>query len=82
LPFDFDEVLALAAPTPVLLVAPTLDRYARIADVRREVEASQGIYRLLGAENALQFETPFDINRFPRRLQERAFDWILQTSAR
>ncbi len=81
-PFDFDEVLALAAPTPVLLVAPTLDRYARIADVRREVEASKGIYRLLGAEDALQFETPFDINRFPRRLQEHAWDWIQQTATR
>lgn len=75
-PFDFDEVLALAAPTPVLLVAPTLDRYARIADVRREVEASRKVYDLLGHGDALQFESPVDINRFPHGLQERAFDWI------
>lgn len=75
-PFDFDEVLALAAPTPVLLVAPTLDRYARIADVRREVEASRKVYDLLGHGDALQFESPVDINRFPHGLQEHAFDWI------
>ena len=75
-PFDFNEVLALIAPKPVLLVAPTLDRYARVPDVKREVEASKGIYSLLGHSQALEFETPMDINRFPRSLQERAFDWV------
>ncbi|MGC1869602.1 MAG: alpha/beta fold hydrolase [Acidobacteriaceae bacterium] len=77
-PFDFDEVLASVAPKPTLVVAPTLDRYARIADVQREVEASKNIYRLLGKPQALQFETPVDINRFPQRTQERAFDWLSQ----
>jgi pimeloyl-ACP methyl ester carboxylesterase len=75
-PFDFDEVLALIAPKPVLLVAPTLDRYARLADVRREVETSKRVYDLLGHAEALQFETPMDINRFSRTIQERAFDWL------
>lgn len=75
-PFDFDEVLALIAPKPVLLVAPTLDRYARLADVRREVEMSKKVYDLLGDPEALQFETPIDINRFPRNIQERVFDWL------
>ncbi|MEO6828571.1 MAG: alpha/beta fold hydrolase, partial [Acidobacteriaceae bacterium] len=75
-PFDFDEVLALIAPKPVLLIAPELDRYARVSDVRREVEGSRKVYNLLGHPEALQFETPMDVNRFPRRMQERAFDWI------
>jgi pimeloyl-ACP methyl ester carboxylesterase len=75
-PFDFDEVVALIAPRPVLLVAPKLDRYARVADVRREVEGSRKIYDLLGRGEALQFETPMDFNRFPRSMQEHAFDWI------
>jgi dienelactone hydrolase len=79
LPFDFDEVLALAAPKPVLLIAPTLDRYARVADVRREVAESAKVYRLLGRERALQFETPLEINRFAHAQQERAFDWIAET---
>ncbi|MEJ2009304.1 MAG: alpha/beta fold hydrolase [Acidobacteriota bacterium] len=75
-PFDFDEVLALIAPKPVLLVAPELDRYARVADVKREVKSSRKVYDLLGHAEALQFETPMDINRFPRSLQEHVFDWI------
>jgi pimeloyl-ACP methyl ester carboxylesterase len=76
LPVDYDEVLALAAPRPVLVVAPTRDRYAPVEDVRRVVEASRGVYRQLGREGALELDTPVDINRFSRKTQERVFDWL------
>jgi dienelactone hydrolase len=76
LPLDYDEVLALAAPRPVLVVAPTRDRYAPVEDVRRVVEASRGVYRQLGREDALELDTPVDINRFSRKTQERVFDWL------
>ena len=77
-PFDFDEILATVAPKPAMVVAPTLDRYARIADVRREVEASQKIYALLGHPEALTFETPLDINRFAHATQESAVEWLVR----
>lgn len=76
LPLDFDEVLAMAAPRPVLVVAPKHDRYARIGDVRRAVESSRAVYRLLGAEGALTLDTPEDFNGFPRATQQRVFDWL------
>jgi pimeloyl-ACP methyl ester carboxylesterase len=66
LPFDFDDALALAASRPVLLIAPTLDRYARIADVRAEVEPIKGV----------TLETPVDFNRFGRVFQARVADWL------
>ncbi len=75
-PFDFDEVLALVAPRSALVIAPELDRYQRVTDVRREVEGSRKIYDLLGHPGALQFETPMDVNRFPLSMQEHVFDWI------
>lgn len=75
-PFDFDEVLAAVAPKPALVVAPTLDRYARLADVEQEVDAAGKIYALLGHAEALQFETPLDINRFAHGTQERAYNWL------
>ena len=68
LPFDFDEPLALAASRPVLLVAPTLDRYARIDDVRATVGAVPGV----------TLETPEDFNRFGRKLQARVLDWLAE----
>jgi pimeloyl-ACP methyl ester carboxylesterase len=76
LPFDFDEALALLAPKPAMIVAPTLDRYAPVADVRAGVEHSRKIYRLLGVESALTLDTPVDFNRFSRNTQQRVFDWI------
>ena len=81
-PFDYDEVVAVIAPRPVMVVAPTLDRYARIADVRRGIEASRKVYRLLGRHEALQFDTPLDFNRFPRKLQESVFDWLARSARR
>ena len=44
--------------------------------VRREVEPCKRIYSLLGHSGALSFETPVDFNRFPRRMQERALEWL------
>jgi pimeloyl-ACP methyl ester carboxylesterase len=76
LPFDYDEVLAAIAPRPALLVAPTLDRYAQVADVRLEVEQARKIYNLLGHENELQLETPLGFNGFPLAMQARVFDWL------
>ncbi len=76
IPFDYDQVLALLAPKPVLIVAPTLDRYAPVEDVRREVDVARSFYRLAGKESALELETPLDFNRFTKERQERMFDWI------
>jgi len=76
LPLDFDEVLASVAPRPALIVAPTLDRYARLEDVRREVEEARRVYEHYGRANALRLETPLEFNRFPERLQEQVFDWL------
>lgn len=79
-PFDYDEVLALAAPKQVLIVAPELDWFAPVADVRREVEESRRVYRLLGQENSLELWTPRDFNRFPRKLQEKVFDYLAKAA--
>ncbi|MNC98620.1 hypothetical protein D3C83_166440 [compost metagenome] len=59
-----------------MIVAPTLDRYAPVEDVRREVEQSRKVYRVLGAETALTLDSPVDFNRFSTRTQERVFDWL------
>ena len=75
-PFDFDEVVALMAPKPALILAPKFDRYARVADVERELEPAKRVYSLLGQSGTLTFETPEDFNRFPRRMQERALEWL------
>jgi dienelactone hydrolase len=78
LPFDYDRVLALVAPRPALIVAPTLDRYVRVEAVRSEVEQARKVYELLGRREALHLETPLDFNRFMVDRQEQVIDWIAQ----
>jgi pimeloyl-ACP methyl ester carboxylesterase len=76
LPFDFDEVLAAIAPRRALIVAPTLDRYAPVADVQFEVEQARKVYARLGNEDALQLQTPLAFNSFSPAMEEAVFDWL------
>ncbi|MGO8787636.1 MAG: alpha/beta fold hydrolase [Terriglobia bacterium] len=78
LPFDFDRVLALVAPRPALIVAPTIDRYTRVEAVRSEVEQARKVYQLLNRDEALRLETPLDFNRFMVDRQEQVINWIAQ----
>jgi hypothetical protein len=57
---------AFASPRPLLLIAPTHDRYARVADVRATVAAVPGV----------TLDTPMDFNRFGRKFQARVLDWL------
>jgi dienelactone hydrolase len=76
LPIDYDEILEVIAPRRVLIVAPTLDRYNPVGDVRRAVEQSRKIYRLWGRGEDLELETPLDFNRFSRETQGQVFSWL------
>ena len=78
LPFDYDRVLALVAPRPALIVAPTLDRYVHVEAVRSEVEQARKVYELLGRRDALRLETPLDFNRFMVDRQKQVINWIAE----
>ncbi len=73
LPVDYDEILAMAAPRPVLIWAPQYDRYAPVEDVRRAVEAARPAW---SGKDVLKLQTPVDFNRFQRSAQQRVFDWL------
>ena len=64
LPTDYDEILAMVAPRPLYMVAPTLDRYHPVEDVRQAVQEVRKVYRLFGREEALTLETPSGFNAF------------------
>lgn len=75
-PLDFDEVLAAVAPRQTLIVAPTLDRYAPLADVQFVVERARKVYARLGKEAALQLQTPVAFNSFTPQMKEAVLDWL------
>jgi len=80
-PYDMDDVLALVAPRPCLVVAPTRDRHADPADVTRCVEAARGAWPAATPES-LTCETPDTINQFQTAMQERALQWLNAVNAR
>ena len=67
LPVDYEDILAAAAPRAVLVVAPTLDRYAPVVDVRRAVES---------AGKHVEIRTPINFNRLPALTLEAVSEWL------
>lgn len=76
LPIDFDEILAAIAPRPVFTIAPLMDRYYPVDDVRSAIAAAGRVYQLFGQESALQLVTPLEFSRFPNVVQKPAYDWL------
>jgi pimeloyl-ACP methyl ester carboxylesterase len=50
LPWDFDEVLALIAPRPLMVVAPQFDQEATVEDVKHCVEEARRVYEFMNPE--------------------------------
>jgi len=62
-PVDFGEIISCIAPRPVLVIAPTLDRYADKSAVEGVMNNARSVYSLYGKENQLIFQQPLEINR-------------------
>ena len=67
LPLDYEELLSAIAPRPVLVVAPTLDRYFPVEDVRKTVAM---------AGSHVEIDTPLDFNRLSPSTLVRVAEWL------
>lgn len=76
LPYDFDEVMALIAPRPVLIVQPQRDRDADPAAVRNAVKRAQKVYGLKSATGKLELQEPDDYGRLTDATQDKAIQWM------
>jgi dienelactone hydrolase len=76
LPYDFDDLVALIAPRPVLIVQPQQDRDADPASVRNTVKRAQKIYTLKGAPDKLKLQEPDDYGRLTDATQTEAIQWM------
>jgi pimeloyl-ACP methyl ester carboxylesterase len=76
IPYDYEDLLAMIAPRPVLVVEPLLDRDATPSDVRDAVEQARQVYALYGARDSLGLMEPWDYNRLPTYLQNEAIEWM------
>lgn len=76
IPYDYDDLLGLIAPRPVLVVQPLLDRGAHPGDVRTAVAQARRVYALYGASDQLALEEPMDYARLPTDTQNRTIRWL------
>ena len=64
IPCDYEEVLALIAPRPALIITPGIDGQSTFDDLRRCVATARQVYQLLGRPEALVFQRADDYNHF------------------
>jgi dienelactone hydrolase len=76
IPADFADLLALAAPRPVLVVAPDWDRHAHPEDISAAVSSAAKVYEALGAAGKLELLVPQDVHRLSGPMLEQALKWM------
>jgi cephalosporin-C deacetylase-like acetyl esterase len=67
IPYDYDEVLALVAPRPIVLIQPTVDYHSTAVDVRACVAEARKVFALHGRAAALCYTEVDDYNRYGRK---------------
>lgn len=76
LPYDYQDVISLIAPRPVLVVQPTMDRDASPEEVAGAVAGAAEVYALYGRRDALGFQQPEDYGRLTDAIQDKAIEWL------
>lgn len=76
LPYDYDDIIALNAPRPVLIVQPRMDRDASPEDVRQAVRNAEKIFVLKGAPDKLGLQEPDDYARLTAETQDKVIEWM------
>jgi hypothetical protein len=78
IPYDYDDLLALIAPRPALIIEPLLDRDATPSDVHKAVEDARRVYGLYSASDHLMLSEPWDFNRLPNYMLHDAVQWMVK----
>ncbi len=76
LPYDYDDVLSLIAPRPVLVAQPRRDRDASPEDVRAAVDRAREVFQLQGAASKVELFEPDDYARLTTATQNRIIEWM------
>lgn len=76
-PFDWEHVLAMAAPTPILLLTALNDpELAKTKSCAKAVKAARHVYGLLGEERALEEIAHSDGRRLTPAMLDQADEWF------
>jgi dienelactone hydrolase len=76
LPLDYHEMLALVAPRPFLIIAPTRDPGFAHEGVVDTFEALKPLYAFLGVPDDIQMLSPDCEHAFPAEIREKAYAFL------
>ena len=77
IPFDWQHVLALAAPRKLFVWYTTKDSiFPRTENLGGLLKEVQSVYRLSGHENALTWQSSDGPHKFPEAQREAAYRWL------
>lgn len=77
IPFDWQHMLALAAPRKLLVWYTTRDTiFPRTDNLESLLKDVQGVYRLYGAKGALAWQSSDGPHKFPQAQREAAYRWL------
>jgi len=76
IPYDYEDLLAMIAPRPMLVVQPLLDRDATPDDVEASMRHARQVYALYGDPEKLVIQEPWDYNRLPNATQDDIVKWM------
>ncbi len=79
LPYDYDDLIGTIAPRHVMIDAAELDWRVNHKELKQCVERAREVYKLLGAEEALKYETPYDYHIFWPDRQGKVIEWFDET---
>lgn len=74
---DYGELISCFAPKPLLLIAPSWDRDAKIEEVVQGVDFARKSYEILGSKDALDFRSPDTFNKFSDKMKEEVVEWLI-----
>lgn len=74
-PVDFGEIISCIAPRPLMVIDPTLDRYADQEAVQNTMKSVESVYSLYGKRDRLKFQTPLEINRLTEEMDKDIVDF-------
>ncbi|KAA6299801.1 MAG: hypothetical protein EZS26_004062, partial [Candidatus Ordinivivax streblomastigis] len=76
LPYDYEDIISLIAPRPVLIVQPATDRDANPEDVQAAVKQAKTVYTLYKAGDKLEIQKPNDYARLTTATQNSIVEWM------
>ena len=74
-PVDFGEIISCIAPRPLMVIAPSLDRYADPEAIKNSMKLVKSVYNLYGKEDHLLFKTPMEINRLTDEMKDEIINF-------